>query len=277
MRNYYNHSKLFLLLGALAIALLIQGVIHLYREVETFGAEHRYTTSHVTYGTQSKATSMPPMVQSPSLRRTAVAVPMTSGSVPHATPYTLHTSPSSFTIHTTSSAQVRTIGSGGGSGAGGGIATTNGVGSSRRGITYGGASVSMPTLALATPSLAATPSAQGYNSGVNGPRRIQANGDGSYNGETKEVDGNIFYWDEENEKWVNNTYWDEEKEEWVNNPPTGTTITLNGKTYEWDGHGWVIVKGTDPYVPVGPTPWLFMAILSAAYAVIKSGKLRVKS
>ena len=257
MRNYYNHSKLFLLLGALAIALLIQGVIHLYREVETFGAEHRYTTSYVTYGTQSKATAMPPMVQSPSLRRTAVAVPMASGSVPHATPYTLHTSPSSFTIHTTSSAQVRTIGSGGG---GGGIATTNGVGSSRRGMTYSGASVSMPSLALATPFMATDPSSARYTTG---PRRIHANGDGSYNGETKEENGNTYYWDEENEKWVNNT-------------PIGTTKTENGQTLEWNGSDWVVIKGTDP-VPVGPMPWLFMAVLAVGYVVVKSGKLKVKS
>lgn len=258
MRNYYNHSKLFLLLGALAIALLIQGVIHLYREVETIGAEHRYTTSHVTYGTQSKATAMPPMVQSPSLHRTAVAVPMANSSVPHSTPYTTRSTPSSFTIHTTSSAQVRTIGSGGGSG-GGGIATTNGVGSSRRGITYGGASVSMPTLALATPSLAATPSAQGYNSGVNGPRRIRENGDGSYNGETKTEGGNTYYWDEDAEEWINNT-------------PIGTTKTENGQTLEWNGSKWVVVKGTDPYVPVGPMPWLFMTVLAAGYMVIKKWK-----
>ena len=245
MRNYYNHSKLFLLLGALAIALLIQGVIHLYREVETFGAEHRYTTSHVTYGTQSKATAMPPMVQSPSLRRTAVAVPMASGSVVHSTPYTTRSTSSSFTIHTTSSAQVRTIGSGGG---GGGIATTNGVGSSHRGITYCGASVAMPTLALATPSMAAEPSMAEPRAA--GPRRIQANVDGSYHGQPS-ADGT--------------QYWDEEKEEWVDYRPIGTTMTLDGKTYEWDGDDWVIVKGTDPYVPVGPMPWLFMAMLAIGY------------
>ena len=246
MRNYYNHSKLFLLLGALAIALLIQGVIHLYREVETFGSENRYTTSHVTYGTQSKATAMPPMVQSPSLRRTAVAVPMASGSGAHPTPYTLHTSPSSFTIHTTSSAEVRSVGSGGGGG--GGIATTNGSSSSRRGMTYSGASVAMPTLALATPSMAAEPAM--VEPRAAGPRRIQANGDGSYHGELS-ADGT--------------QYWDEEKEKWVDKMPIGTTMTLDGKTYEWDGDDWVIVKGTDPYVPVGPTPWLFMAVLAAGY------------
>lgn len=257
MRNYYNHSKLFLLLGALAIALLIQGVIHLYREVETFGAEHRYTTSHVTYGTQSKATAMPPMVQSPSLRRTAVAVPMTSGSVPHATPYTLHTSPSSFTIHTTSSAQVRTIGSGGG----GGIATTNGSTSSRRGITYGGASVSMPTLALATPSIATDPSSVRYTTG---PRRAP-----SYTGDPS--DGDYAPDDKDSNIW-----WQYDGEDWV----TVEVRVVDGKIYAWNGiDDWVLVTDkdqADPYVPVGPMPWLFMAVLSAAYVVIKSGKLRVK-
>lgn len=263
MNNYSNsRSKLALLLGVVAIALLIQGVVHLYREVETFGAERHYTTAHVTYGTQSKATAMPPMVQSPSLRHTAVAVPMASSR----TSYTVHHTPSassSMKIYTTSSAQVRTIGSGGGSGAGGGIATTNGVGSSRRGMTYSGATVAMPTLALATPSLAATPSAQGYNSGVNGPRRIRENGDGSYNGETKEEGGNIFYWDEDLG--------------WVDKTPIGTTKTENGQTYEWNGSDWVLMEGTDPGLPIGATPWLFMAVLAVGYVVVKSGKLKVKS
>lgn len=264
MRNYYNHSKLFLLLGALAIALLIQGVIHLYREVETFGAEHRYTTSHVTYGTQSKATAMPPMVQSPSLRHTAVAVPMASGSVVHSTPYTTRSTPSSFTIHTTSSAQVRYIGSGGGSGAGGGIATTNGVGSSRRGMTYSGASVAMPTLALATPSLAATPSAQGYNSGVNGPRRTP-----KYEGKPTDGDYAPDYTDP-------NKWWQYDGEEWVE----VEVRVENGIIYAWNGSAWVPVTDkdqADPYVPVGPMPWLFTAILAVGYVVVKSGKLRVKS
>lgn len=258
MRNYYNHSKLFLLLGALAIALLIQGVIHLYREVETFGAEHRYTTSHVTYGTQSKATAMPPMVQSPSLHRTAVAIPITSGSVVHSTPYTRRSTPSSFTIHTTSSAQVRTIGSGGG---GGGIATTNGVGSSRRGITYGGASVSMPTLALAKPSMATDPSSARYTTG---PRRAP-----SYTGDPS--DGDYAKDDTDPNKW-----WQYDGEEWVE----VEVRVVDGIIYAWNGSKWVPVTDkdqADPYVPVGPMPWLFMAMLAAGYVVVKSGKLKVKS
>lgn len=247
MRNYYNHSKLFLLLGALAIALLIQGVIHLYREVETFGAEHRYTTSHVTYGTQSKATAMPPMVQSPSLRRTAVAVPMASSSVVHSTPYTTRSTSSSFTIHTTSSAQVRTIGSGGG-----GIATTNGVGSSRRGITYGGASVSMPTLALATPSITTDPSSARYTTG---PRRIHADGTGEYEGEPS-ADGN--------------QYWDEG--EWVDYTEGATKIDNNGDAWVYKDGGWVKINDqADPTIPqpIGAMPWLFMAVLAVGYVCWK--------
>lgn len=254
MRNYYNHSKLFLLLGALAIALLIQGVIHLYREVETFGAEHRYTTSHVTYGTQSKATAMPPMVQSPSLRRTAVAVPMANSR----TSYTVRHTPSassSMKIYTTSSAQVRSIGSGGG---GGGIATTNGSTSSRRGMTYSGASVSMPTLALATPSIATDPSSVRYTTG---PRRIHADGTGEYEGEPS-ADGD--------------QYWDEG--EWVDYTEGATKIDDNGDAWVYKDGKWVKINDqADPYVPVGSTPWLFMAMLAAAYVVVKSGKLTTEN
>lgn len=253
MNNYSNsRSKLALLLGAVAIMLLIQGVVHLYREVETYGAERHYTTAHVTYGTQSKATAMPPMVQSPSLRHTAVAVPMASSR----TSYTVRHTPSassSMKIYTTSSAQVRSIGSGGGgSGAGGGIATTNGVGSSRRGMTYSGASVAMPTLALATPSLAATPSAQGYNSGVNGPRR------------KPDYDG-----DDDNPTWVEDTdgwwYWDEG--EWVA-AQEGDTKIENGVAYVYKGGQWVEINDqADPTIPqpIGATPWLFMAVLAVGY------------
>lgn len=258
--NSQARSKLLMLLAILVLVLLIQGVVHVYRDMETHGAARKYASASVSYGTHYQATSMPPMVQSPSLRRTAVAVPMVSGSVVHSTPYTLHTSPSSFTIHTTSSAEVRSVGSGGGGG--GGIATTNGSSSSRRGMTYSGASVAMPTLALATPSMAAEPAMAEPRAA--GPRHILANGDGSYHGETKkDENGNILYWDEDLG--------------WVDKTPIGTTKTLDGKTYEWDGSRWVLMEGTDPYVPVGPMPWLFMAVLAAGYVVLKSGKLKVKS
>jgi hypothetical protein len=118
-------------------------------------------------------------------------------------------------------------------------------------MTYSGASVAMPTLALATPSMAAEPSMAEPRAA--GPRRILANGDGTYHGETKkDENGNILYWDEDLG--------------WVDKTPIGTTKTLeDGKTYEWDGFRWVLMEGTDPYVPVGPMPWLFMAVLAVGY------------
>lgn len=266
MNNYSNsRSKLALLLGVVAIALLIQGVVHLYREVETYGAERHYTTAHVTYGTQSKATAMPPMVQSPSLRHTAVAIPMASSR----TSYTVRHTPSassSMKIYTTSSAQVRSIGSGGGGG-GGGIATTNGTTTSARGMRYGGASISMPTLALATPSLAATPSAQGYNSGVNGPRRAP-----SYTGDPS--DGDYAPDDTDPNKW-----WRYDEGEWVA-AQEGDTKIENGVAYVYKGGQWVEINDqADPTIPqpIGATPWLFMAVLAVGYVVVKSGKLKVKS
>lgn len=266
MNNYSNsRSKLALLLGVVAIALLIQGVVHLYREVETYGAERHYTTAHVTYGTQSKATAMPPMVQSPSLRHTAVAVPMASSR----TSYTVRHTPSassSMKIYTTSSAQVRSIGSGGG---GGGIATTNGVGSSRRGMTYSGAAVAMPTLALATPSLAATPSAQGYNRGLNGPRRAA-----SYTGDPSDGD---YAQDDDPDS---NIWWKYDDGEWVVVQVGDTKIDENDDVYVWNGSDWVLVTDkdqADPGLPIGATPWLFMAVMAVGYVVIKSGKLKVKS
>ncbi len=250
--NSQARSKLLMLLAILVLVLLIQGVVHVYRDMETHGAARKYASASVSYGTHYQATSMPPMVQSPSLRRTAVAVPMASGSVPHATPYTTRSTSSSFTIHTTSSAEVRSVGSGGGGG--GGIATMNGTTTSARGMRYGGASLSMPILALATPSMAAEPAMAEPRAA--GPRRIQANGDGSYNGETKEEGGNIFYWDEDLG--------------WVDKTPIGTTKTENGQTYEWNGTDWVLMEGTDPTVqPIGATPWFFMAVLAVAYVCWK--------
>ena len=95
-----------------------------------------------------------------------------------------------------------------------------------------------------------------------GPKRIQANGDGEYEGETS-VDGNQ-YWD--GDGWVNYNEGD---------------TKFNTETGKWQVYKdgiWVDVSDqADPYVPVGPMPWLFMAVLAVGYMVIKSGKLKVKS
>lgn len=247
--NSQARSKLLMLLAILVLVLLIQGVVHVYRDMETHGAARKYASASVSYGTHYQATSMPPMVQSPSLRHTTVAVPMASSRTSHTVRHTPSVS-SSMKIYTTSSAQVRTIGSGGGSGAGGGIATTNGVGSSRRGMTYSGASVAMPTLALAKPSMAADPSSVRYTTG---PRRAP-----SYTGDPS--DGDYAPDDKDSNIW-----WQYDGEDWV----TVEVRVVDGKIYAWNGiDDWVLVTDkdqADPYVPVGPMPWLFMAVLAAGY------------
>jgi hypothetical protein len=106
--------------------------------------------------------------------------------------------------------------------------------------------------------MAADPSSVRYTTG---PRRIHADGTGEYEGEPS-ADGN--------------QYWDEG--EWVDYTEGATKIDDNGDAWVYKDGKWVKINDqADPYVPVGPMPWLFMAVLSAAYVVIKSGKLKVKS
>ncbi len=110
----------------------------------------------VSYGIHSSATV--PMVSSPT-RHTAA--PMISGSAVRSYAHYGHASmPSSavgsgFKMHATSSATVHTVGSGNGGGGGTSSSPAGGKGGSR-GIAYGGGSVSMPSLALATTSFASS-------------------------------------------------------------------------------------------------------------------------
>lgn len=237
----YNNSraKAVLVLGVVGWISLFLGIRYVYHET-TQQQERSFRPTSVQYGTHSSAT-MPSMVQpSYTLHRTPYTV--------HHTPYTAHHTPSAssgFKIHTTSSAQVQHIGSGGG----GGIATTNGISSSRRGITYGGASVSMPTLALVTPTYAYA--AQERNA-ILGPRRINSDGTGEYEGEPS-ADGN--------------QYWDGEG--WVNYNEGDTRFnTTSGKWQVYKDGDWVDVSDqADPTIPqpVGATPWAVMAVLALVY------------
>jgi hypothetical protein len=163
-------------------------------------------------------------------------------------------------MHTTSSATVKTIGSGSGSGAGIGIAS--GASSSSRGITYGGGSVSMPTLAVASSSFAsssslseaATSSSARY--GI-GPRRVKDNGDGEYDGE----------YNSSTKEW-----WSDDEEGWVKSPFDGCVKYEGGVLYTYQGGAWVKVENqTDPTnpQPLGATPWLLMLLLACAYALYK--------
>ena len=250
-------SGSFVLLAVLSVGMLIQGAVHINREIKENKNDIGYAPAFVTYGTHSTATV--PLLSAP--RRTGV--PMVSAAAVRHAAYAGHASvaPAAGGIHTTSSAQVRSVGTGIG---GSGVASAMTASSAQRGITYGGASVSVPMLAINT--VVASP-AQTVESGTRaaGPRRILPNGDGSYNGETKEEGGNTYYWDEDANDGEGG---------WINNTPVGTTKTVDGVTWEWDGTKWVKKTGTDPgpSVPVGTAPWLLLVLLAALYTVRKKSR-----
>ena len=250
MKNKMRHprSGTFMLLGVLTICLLLQGTIHVYREIDETKNDTGYAPAFVTYGTHSTATV--PLVSAP--RRTGV--PMVSAAAVRHAAYAGHASVALAAggIHTTSSAQVRTVGSGiGGSGAAAAITAS----SAQRGITYGGASVFVPVLAINT-AVAASPALVAESSPrAAGPRRIPA-APGQWE---QDGSGDWFIWDEG---------------EW-REAELGDTRTTGGVTYRYNGSGWDIVKDqTDPNLtaPVGTTPLLLLALLAALYTVRKKSR-----
>ena len=133
-------------------ALWIGAVIALTSEShkETFNVAIR--PGAVSYGTHSSATV--PLVSAPQHRS---VVPLISGNTVRSYAHSGHASApaanTSAQIHTTSSASVKSVGSGSGGGGSAVAATGGSHGSSSRGMQYGGAaSVSMPSLALVTPA-----------------------------------------------------------------------------------------------------------------------------
>ena len=245
-------SGSFVLLAVLSVGMLIQGAVHIYREIKENKNDTGYAPAFVTYGTHSTATV--PLLSAP--RRTGV--PMVSAAAVRHAAYAGHASvaPAAGGIHTTSSAQVRMVGTGIG---GSGVASAMTASSAQRGITYGGASVSVPMLAINT-AVAASPAQVAENSPrAAGPRRIPAapgTGEGQWE---QDGSGDWFIWDEG---------------DW-RAPEMGDTRTTGGVTYRYNGSGWDIVKDqTDPNLttPVGTAPWLLLALLAALYTVRKKSR-----
>jgi hypothetical protein len=90
---------------------------------------------------------------------------------------------------------------------------------------------------------------------MNGPRRAA-----SYTGDPS--DGDYAQDDTDSNIW-----WKYDEGEWVP-VQVGDTKTENRAVYVWNGSDWVLVTDkdqADPYVPVGPMPWLFMVVLVAGY------------
>ena len=273
MKNDLRTPKLGMVV-ALCVALAALWLVALYGTYEDSKREKydvRVRPGAVTYGTHSTATI--PMT-SVATRRSAVPM-ISGGAVRNYAHYGHATMPSaasgsSYRVHTLSSATVHTIGSGGGGGGG----MSSGSSSSSRGISYSGVSVSMPTLAFATPtrSMASSYSMTG-ESATSSEAPIHSVGlrrapgyDGSREGEQGEEGGKYWIWD--GEEWIE-----------AGEIPFGTTKIEGGITYRWNGDEWEIVGDQqDPGLPIGDAPWLWMLLLMTVYGgakVWKSKKQRI--
>lgn len=257
---------------ALCVALTAVWLVALYGTYEESKREKydvRVSPGAVTYGTHSTATV--PMVTVP-MRHSSV--PMISGGAIRSYAHHGHASMpsaasgSGFKMHTTSSATVHTIGSGGG---GGSVGTSGGSSSSSRGISYSGVSVSMPTLALATPTYedkeASMASVQTSQQAA-APARRMGNirktypGEGEYIGQPS-PSGNQ-YWDG----------WD-----WVDYDE-GDTKSEGGKDWVYHNGAWEEVANqsqpTSPD-PIGDTPWHWMVLLLTIYGITKAFKSKKRN
>jgi|GEM_PF-5134514 len=257
MRNDLRTPKIGLTVAlcVLLVAIWLVAVYGTYKEASIEKYNARVHPGAVSYGTHSTATI--PIVSMPARRSTSV--PMISGGAIRSYAYSGHatmpksTGSSGYRMHTTSSATVHSIGSGGG---GGSIGSAGGTSSSSRGITYSGVSVSMPMLAVNIPAFttvsATTTSSVSKRMSRPGMRRINEDGTGSYEGEPS-ANGN--------------QYWD--GEEWVNYA-NGSTKIVDGVAYVYQDGQWVQVSDqSDPNAPVGATPWILMAMMAIAYILRK--------
>lgn len=265
MRYYYvdkSRIGMILLLGALLIAIgaLVTHAEYKEGKAAKFDATNRPAVASANYSNASAPATV-------SLPSRSVAAPMVSGAATRSYAYSGHAtmptaaSGSGFTVRTTSSATLHSYGSGGG---GGGGFSGGGSSSSRGGITYGGGSVSMPALAMATPSrrsrseaglMAEMASSTSDQVAAAGPalRRVLPNGNGEYNGE-----------------FNNGQWWNEDEEEWVDKPFEGAVKNEGGIMYRYEGGDWVPIENqADPNAPVGDVPWIILLMLVAVYAFAK--------
>ena len=244
-------------LGVVLAALWLVAAYGFYKESERAKYDVSVSPGAVTYGTHS--TALMPMTVSPMKH----VLPMISGgeirSYARHGHATMSVSGGSGSMHTTSSAKVKSIGSGG-SGSSGMMTSSGNSRSSQRGIIYSGATASVPVLAVTTSSQSASASATSVRHGIN-PRRMPSS-PGTEEGDIQQEGGKWWWWD--NEQWI------EISEASL---PVGTTKIEGGKTYRWNGTEWEeVTNQTDPGLPVGPMPWLLMALLACAYAFCKYNK-----
>lgn len=265
-----SRGRMIMLLGVVLAALWLV-IVHATIE----DAQEESMSAHVRPGVVQNGThNAAPMPVYMAQRRQGGA-PMISGGVVRSYARSGHaTMPSAasgtgYQLHTTSSATIHSVGSGGGGMAMAG--TSSASSSTSRGIVYGTTNVSMPSFALATPlyttvkaeqtqqvALAAAP---GRNGRV---RKAAPTEDGTQDGQTApDTENPAITWT-----------WSEDLEQWVNTTPIGTRIydDVRGCWVEWNGSGWDPVGNiADPTnLPMGATPWLLMLLLVGAYSIVKT-------
>ncbi|MBQ4395550.1 MAG: hypothetical protein II825_09700 [Paludibacteraceae bacterium] len=258
--NNTPHMGMIVALGVLIAAIWMLAIYDTIQDAH----EERYDVSvrpgAVSYGTHSSATI--PMVSSP---MHSTSAPMISGSAVRSYAHYGHASmPSSavgsgFKMHTTSSATVHTVGSGGGS-SGGGSSASGGQGTSSRGITYGGASVSMPTFALVTPMYSSSATMEAPARFGVGPRRAKP---------TEEGEEGDAVWDPDEGRWWT---WDPNMGDYGDwrYVTDGDTRYNSGEIEYWNGSKWVsFEEWSNPGVPLGDAPWLWILLLALAYGIAK--------
>lgn len=273
MRKEYNTSRLGLLLfmGVLLAAIWGVALYGVYEEGNSSGVVTYHVSVHpgaVSYGTHS--TAPVPMVSMPSMSHTA---PMVSGgSVRSYARYGHAASPrtassSGYRLHTLSSASVHSIGSGGGGG--GGMTGSRGS-SSSKGIRTSGGAFAMPMLSMGSVSMGSGSSSMtAQNSGAaagapsrHGHLRLMPSEPGTEYGDVTEDGEGVWMWD---------------SEEWVP-VDEGDTKIVDGQLYALIEGEWKLVSNqSDPGVPVGDTPWLWILLLAVAFALIRGRKVKFNS
>ncbi len=266
MNNYVDKSRgrMIILLGVLLAALWLVIAHAALEDARQEKYDGRVRPGVVESGTRTAAPTPVYVVPRP-----RTGVPMVSGNAVRSYAHSGHAtmpsmaSGSGYMVHTTSSATVHSIGSGGGSNNQSPI-TNHQSASSSRGISYGGASVSMPSLALVTPTYAASSeiymtsvlaAAPGRNGHVRKAQPSDPGTDGEWSDDGAD-DGDWWYYDEDHwrQPYDNETRYD----------------PIEDCTLIWTGSSWVKASEYDPGVPVGATPWLMMLMLAAGYCIAKT-------
>lgn len=242
-------------LGVVLTALWLVAAYGFYKENERAKYDVEISPGTVSYGTHS--TALMPTAVSP----TKHALPMLSGGAIRSYAHSGHATMPAETasqgqLHTTSSAKVKTIGSGGSNG-GAISATATASHRAERGINYNSGSTSIPVIAMlsTTPTSMQTTEDRRFAPGYRKAKPSDSNpglpGEWSDNGMG---DKDWYKWN--GSSWVAPVYGDLRFD------------AILGYVVVWDGTAWIKYVESE-FIPVGPMPWLLMLLLAVGYGISK--------